>query len=54
LLLGQSLGEDQRHQNHYADDDHFEDDGDGSGSSPLGLQLATGFQKAIFKHDAFS
>ena len=33
---------------------NLKNDREGRGSSPLGFQPATGFQKAIFKHSRFS
>src|ERR1700733_2998112 len=54
LLLGQRFGKDEGHQNHDADQSYLENDREGRGASPLRLQPATGFQKAIFKHSRFS
>src|SRR5580700_6259177 len=48
--LGQGFGENQRDQNHHADNHELDDERDDRRAAPFRLQPATGLDKAIFKH----
>jgi hypothetical protein len=54
LLLGQGFSEDEGQQDHYTDQSYLKNDSESRGTSPLCLQSAAGFQKAIFEHEVFS